>query len=206
MRGGIISMTKVYEDVKELLQDQLKKLAKKSDINATELHNIYEAVDVLKDISTIEAMEKADKEYGEYSNNYSNDYSNEYSQRQGVKGTGRYSREYSQHYMPMWAYDGMSNNSYANMSNQMRTNDNGMSNGGMSNDGMSNNSYDNSYENYSNRRGRDARTGRYVSRDSGYSRAKEKEHMLDRLDDMLDDASSEKERRALEQCIERISK
>lgn len=65
----------------------------------------------------------------------------------------------------------------------------------------SNNSYD-----YSNRRGRDARTGRYVSRDRGYSRADEKEHLLDRLEDMLDDASSERERRAIEQCIERISK
>lgn len=189
-------MTKVYEDVKELLHDQLKKLAKKPDINATELHNIYEAVDVLKDISTIEAMEKADKEYGEYSNDYSNDYS----QRQGVKGTGRYSREYSQHYLPMWAYDGNYANMSNNMSNQMRTNvsnENGMSNGD-----MSNNSYD--YNNYSNRRGRDARTGKYVSRD--YSRAEEKEHMLDRLEDMLDDANSEKERRAIEQCIQRISK
>ena len=231
--------TKLYEDLTEMLQDQMKKIAKKSDITPQELDNVYKAIDVLKDIETIKAMKEAGEEGGEQSHD---GYSQEgYSTRRGVKGTGRgrYSNDgYSQHYpiYPPMMFDGVSNegsyagNSYAPVWNQNRNaemhtsnNQGGNSNaqGGMSNNqsnnqgsmsnnqsmDYSNNSYD--YSNrgdYSNRRGRDARTGRYVSRDRGYSRADEKEHMLDRLEDMLDDASSERERRAIEQCIERISK
>lgn len=48
------------------------------------------------------------------------------------------------------------------------------------------------------RRGRSARTGRYVSRDS------EKERMIGKLEDMMDNVSSEKERRALQQCIDKL--
>ena len=218
--------TKLYEDLTEMLQDQMKKIAKKSDITPQELDNVYKAIDVLKDIETIKAMKEAGEEGGEQSHD---GYSQEgYSTRRGVKGTGRYSNAgYSQHYTiyPPMMFDGASNdgsyagNSYAPVWNQNRNtemhtsnNQGGNSNAqsGMSNNqsmDYSNNSYD--YSNrgdYSNRRGRDARTGRYVSRDRGYSRADEKEHMLDRLEDMLDDASSERERRAIEQCIERISK
>ena len=216
--------TKLYEDLTEMLQDQMKKIAKKNDITPQELDNVYKAIDVLKDIETIKAMQEAGEDGG-----YSNDgYSQEgYSTRRGVKGTGRgrYSNDgYSQHYpiYPPMMFDGTSRdgsydrNSYAggsyapvwnqNHNTEMHGGQGGNSNadGNMSNNqsmDYSNNSYD-----YSNRRGRDARTGRYVSRDRGYSRADEKEHMLDRLEDMLDDASSERERRAIEQCIERISK
>lgn len=46
--------------------------------------------------------------------------------------------------------------------------------------------------------GRSARTGRYVSRDS------EKERMIGKLEDMMDNVSSEKERRALQQCIDKL--
>ncbi len=216
--------TKLYEDLTEMLQDQMKKIAKKNDITPQELDNVYKAIDVLKDIETIKAMQEAGEEGGYSQEGYSQDG---YSNRRGVKGTGRgrYSNEYSQHYpiYPPMMFDGVSNagsytgNSYAPVWNQnrnaeMHEHQGGNSNtgGGMSNNqsmDYSNNSYD--YSNrgdYSNRRGRDARTGRYVSRDRGYSRADEKEHMLDRLEDMLDDASSERERRAIEQCIERISK
>lgn len=215
---------KLFEDLTEMLQDQMKKIAKKSDITPQELDNVYKAIDVMKDIETIKAMQEAEEESGGYSQE---GYSQEgYSTRRGVKGTGRgrYSNDgYSQHYpiYPPMMFDGASNdgNSYSPVWNQrnsdMHMNQSNNQGGNMSNDGgnmpnnqsnnqsmdYSNNSYD-----YSNRRGRDARTGRYVSRDRGYSRAVEKEHMLDRLEDMLDDASSEKERRAIEQCIERISK
>lgn len=220
--------TKLYEDLTEMLQDQMKKIAKKSDITPQELDNVYKAIDVLKDIETIKAMKEAGEEGEEQSHD---GYSQEgYSTRRGVKGTGRgrYSNDgYSQHYpiYPPMMFDGASSegsytgNSYAPVWNQNRNtemhtsnNQGGNSNtqGGMSNNqsmDYSNNSYDYSNrDEYSNRRGRDARTGRYVSRDRGYSRAAEKEHMLDRLEDMLDDASSERERRAIEQCIERISK
>ena len=215
---------KLFEDLTEVLQDQMKKIAKKNDITPQELDNVYKAIDVLKDIETIKAMQEAGEEGGYSKEGYSQEG---YSNRRGVKGTGRgrYSNDgYSQHYpiYPPMMFDGTSRegsydgNSYAGGSyspvwNQNRNTEmhggqvgNSNADGNMSNNqsmDYSNNSYD-----YSNRRGRDARTGRYVSRDRGYSRADEKEHMLDRLEDMLDDASSERERRAIEQCIERISK
>lgn len=215
---------KLFEDLTEVLQDQMKKIAKKNDITPQELDNVYKAIDVLKDIETIKAMQEAGEENGYSQEGYSQEG---YSNRRGVKGTGggRYSNEYSQHYpiYPPMMFDGVSNDgsytgsSYAPVWNQNRNTEmhkhqggNSNAGGGMSNNqsmDYSNNSYD--YSNrggYSNRRGRDACTGRYVSRDRGYSRADEKEHMLDRLEDMLDDASSERERRAIEQCIERISK
>lgn len=215
---------KLFEDLTEMLQDQMKKIAKKSDITPQELDNVYKAIDVMKDIETIKAMQEAGEESGGYSQE---GYSQEgYSNRRGVKGTGRgrYSNDgYSQHYpiYPPMMFDGASNdgNSYSPVWNQrnsdMHMNQSNNQGGNMSNDdgNMSNNQsnnqsmdYSNNSYDYSNRRGRDARTGRYVSRDRGYSRAVEKEHMLDRLEDMLDDASSERERRAIEQCIERISK
>ena len=215
---------KLFEDLTEMLQDQMKKIAKKSDITPQELDNVYKAIDVMKDIETIKAMQEAGEESGGYSQE---GYSQEgYSNRRGVKGTGRgrYSNDgYSQHYpiYPPMMFDGASNdgNSYSPVWNQrnsdMHMNQSNNQGGNMSNDGgnMSNNQsnnqsmdYSNNSYDYSNRRGRDARTGRYVSRDRGYSGAVEKEHMLDRLEDMLDDASSERERRAIEQCIERISK
>lgn len=206
---------KLFEDLTEMLQDQMKKIAKKSDITPQELDNVYKAIDVMKDIETIKAMQEAGEESGGYSQE---GYSQEgYSNRRGVKGTGRgrYSNDgYSQHYpiYPPMMFDGASNdgNSYSPVWNQSNNQGGNMSNdgGNMSNNQSNNQSMDysnNSYD-YSNRRGRDARTGRYVSRDKGYSRVDEKEHMLDRLEDMLDDASSERERRAIEQCIERISK
>ena len=82
-------------------------------------------------------------------------------------------------------------------------------------DGMSNryNSYDRSYDGrrgmdgdndgrYSERRGRDSR-GRYTSRDN-YSRHEEKEHMVSKLERMLQDASSEMERQTIMDCINKI--
>ena len=221
---------KLFDDLTEVLQDQMKKIAKKNDITPQELDNVYKAIDVLKDIETIKAMREAGEEGGYSQEGYSQEG---YSNRRVVKGTGRgrYSNEYSQHYpiYPPMMFDGTSRdgsydgNSYAggsyspvwnqNRNTEMPGNQGGNSNAGgnMSNNqgGNSNNQsmdYSNNSYDYSNRRGRDARTGRYVSRDRGYSRADEKEHMLDRLEDMLDDASSERERRAIEQCIERISK
>lgn len=76
-------------------------------------------------------------------------------------------------------------------------------------DGSYEGAYDGAYDasnDSSYRRGRDARTGRYVSRDRGYSRAMDKERMIGKLEDMMDDAPSEKERRALQQCVDKLER
>lgn len=107
-------------DLCEILDDELREVVKKGDMSPTELDRVYKAVDIIKDIKTIEAME--DYSYDDYSrrNSYANDnmsynmsnarrgrdgdgdgrYSEDGSYRRGRDGRGRYSRENS--------YDGYS--------------------------------------------------------------------------------------------------
>lgn len=82
---------KVYEQIHDMLCDELGEIAKKKELTTSSLDIIYKSVDVLKDIKTIESMEI---EYPSYSQD-------------------GYSRDgYSQGYwgrMPVYAYDdGMS--------------------------------------------------------------------------------------------------
>ena len=66
-------MNELY-DLCENLKDEIKELNKKGDISPTELERAYKAVDIIKDIKTIEAMEDA-----VYSNaNSYDDYSRRY--------------------------------------------------------------------------------------------------------------------------------
>jgi len=51
-------MNELY-DLCENLKDEIKELNKKGDISPTELERAYRAVDIIKDIKTIEAMEEA---------------------------------------------------------------------------------------------------------------------------------------------------
>lgn len=224
-------MDKNYEAIKEILEEQIKKIVKKGDITPQELDNLYKASAVCLDFETKEAMkkaEKSEKEKGEYSQR-GNSYD-------GNSNRGYTNDNYSNHYpwfMPGFrSFDGSSNdysnegsyrgNSYDNQPNwnmgnrgtqpNQSNNSNASYNRGSygsSYDGQSYGGYSEreSYDDGSYRRGRDARTGRYVSRDSyDYSRHNERERMLDRLESMLDNASSEKDRRAIEQCIERIGR
>lgn len=71
---------RVLEDMCELLEAELKQIAKKEDITPQELDNAYKAVDIIKDIETIKAMKKSEGSYGDYSMRmpYSYDYSMEY--------------------------------------------------------------------------------------------------------------------------------
>lgn len=52
---------KVYEQIKDMLCEELEEIAKKNDLTPTSLEILDTAVDVLKDLKTIEAM---DGEYG----------------------------------------------------------------------------------------------------------------------------------------------
>lgn len=88
---------KVYEQIKDMLCDELEQIAKKKELTTNSLDVLYKGVDILKDITTINAMEQ---ESGGYSQEgYSRDG---YSQ-------GYYGR------VPYYMYDdGMSrDNSYA---------------------------------------------------------------------------------------------
>lgn len=100
---------KVLFDIQEMLEDELKKISKKEDITAMDLENIYKMVDIVKDVTTIDAMQKAEKEGYSYardmsrdmSRGYSEDYANAYASyrsydgRRGRDGDsdGRYSED-----------------------------------------------------------------------------------------------------------------
>lgn len=198
---------KMMDDLKEVLEDELKKIAKKGEINPQELDGAYKAIDIIKDIATIKAMEKEYPEEGQsYRGSY--DMSNDYSNR-GNSSYNSYNRGGS--YGPIWNQEqgmnsmrGGSYNSYAG-----RRGRDGDGDGQYSEDG----SYDNYSNDYSNRRGRDAR-GRYTSRDGGsyegsyegrgYSRHSEKERMIDKLETMADIATDSNTKRAIEQCITKL--
>ncbi len=220
---------KALNDLKEMLEDEIKKITKKGDITPQELDSMYKATDIIKDIETIDAM----KEYGEDAE-MSED---KYSQRGGsyrTNGRGmNYSRNYSQNdgysemmmprYMP-YAYGPVWNQNQPDMQEMNMMNKQGQrgsydySNAGrQGRDGDGDGQY--SEDGGSYRRGRDARTGRYVSRDGGsyddssynsyrrggrYSRHTEKERMIEKLETMMDSASSERERQAIMKCIDEL--
>lgn len=173
---------KAMEELKEMLEEELKKITKKGDITPTELENAYKAVDILKDIETIKAMQEAGGEDGGYSmrgNSYMMPY--------------MYSMDDMSYNMShRGSYDGMSHNSYGSYARA-----------GRDGDGDGRYSEDGSY-----RRGRDAR-GRYTSRDgsyeTGYSRHDKKE-MMQNLQMMMQQAGSEKERKAIRDCIEELER
>ena len=79
---------KVYEQIKDMLCDELEGIAKKKELTTSSLDVIDKAIDVIKDISTIEAMEQ---EYG-------------YSQQGGYSQEGGYSGGYFGR-MPYYMYD-----------------------------------------------------------------------------------------------------
>lgn len=194
---------KVMNDLYEILEDELKKIAKKADISPQELENAYKAVDIMKDIETIKAMKEAGGE-GEYSqrggrgsyNSYDGNMSNRGSYAENMSNRGSYG--------PVWNQDMMPYS--MNMSNRGSYNSyDGRAGRDADSDGRY--SEDGSYE-YSERRGRDAR-GRYTSRDGsydGYSRHSEKERMIDKLETMADVTTDPKTKRAIEQCIDKLER
>ena len=102
---------KVLYEIQDILEDELKKICKKEEISSTDLENIYKMVDIVKDVTTVDAMHKAEQEgysrdYArDYSRGYSDDYANAYgSYRRGRDAMGRFTSRDS-------SYDGYSRHS-----------------------------------------------------------------------------------------------
>lgn len=87
---------KVLYDIQEMLEDELKKICKSDNITGTDLEEMDKMVDIIKDISTIEAMKNA--ELGGYSEN-NGGYSYAEASRRGYSETWPYQ-------MPMYAREG----------------------------------------------------------------------------------------------------
>lgn len=145
---------KALEDLKELIESEIKKINKKGDLTTAELESVYYAVDVIKDIDEI--MGKSGSSMDGYS--------------------GYMSRRYAP-YMYADGHD-MDGNSYGY------------------------------HDGVSYRRGRDARTGRYVSRDGRsygrYSRDEARDRMFEKLESMRDSAMDERTRQAIDRCMDEI--
>ena len=97
----------VLYDLCELLEDELHDIVRKGEISSTELEGAYKAVDIIKDIKTIEAME--DYSYDDYSrrNSYDGDNMSYNMSREGMSnarrgrdgdGDGRYSERRGRDY------------------------------------------------------------------------------------------------------------
>jgi hypothetical protein len=88
---------KVYDQIKDMLCDELEEIAKKKELTTNSLEVLYKGIDILKDISTIKAMEQ--------------EYPDEGYSRDGGYSQGYYGR------MPYYLYDDMGmaqdGNSYA---------------------------------------------------------------------------------------------
>ena len=59
---------RVYEQIKDMLCDELEEIAKKKELTSSNLEIIDKAVDVIKDIDTINAMNEAGYSNEGYSN------------------------------------------------------------------------------------------------------------------------------------------
>lgn len=92
----------VLDELKEMISRELKTITRQDSITPQTLEAAYKAVDILKDIETIEAMQEA----GYSNNSYDDDMSYTsmrsngmgYSYARGRDSRGRYtSRDYSRH-------------------------------------------------------------------------------------------------------------
>lgn len=172
-----MGLSKHYDQLKDLLEEQICKILKKGDITPQELDSLYKASAIMLDMETEKAMKQSEG-------------NEEYEMSHGNMGGN------SNHY-PWFMYHDNDishrGNSYnMPMNHSMDTYNHAY-------DGAYAGAYDASQENeYSERRGRSARTGRYVSRDS------EKERMIGKLEDMMDSVSTERERRILQQCVDKL--
>ena len=53
---------KTLHELHDILESEIKKVTRKGDITPAELEAMYKAVDIIKDITTIEAMKKAEED------------------------------------------------------------------------------------------------------------------------------------------------
>ena len=85
-------------DLCDMLDDELREIVKKGDISPTELDRAYKAVDIIKDIKTVEVMEEGGYSNDGYSGNsyrgsYGYDGMSDARRGRDGDGDGRYSED-----------------------------------------------------------------------------------------------------------------
>ena len=192
---------RTYEELRDMMRHELDVLTKKGEVTKESLDYFQKLTSTL---CKIEELMKSEE--GGMGNN---------SSQMGNSQTGGYSQRM---YYPMpMSYEGQSMNQGGNPNNYTM---NRGSYDGSYDGGANRGSYDGSYdggsygrqgrdgdsdgrysEEGSFRRGRDYR-GRYTGNE--YSRHTAKERMIEKLETMADVAGTEKERKALMQCVEQL--
>lgn len=101
---------KVLYSIEDKMMDELKRICNKPEMSQSDLENVYKMVDIIKDVSTVEAMRDAGYSQANYRVSYDDpsmsytrygnrSYDDGYSDRRGRDAMGRYtSRDgYSTH-------------------------------------------------------------------------------------------------------------
>ena len=67
---------RILYTIEDIVEEELKAISKKDELSETDLENVYKIVDIIKDITTIEAMEHSEHERGgkHYSRNRDGEY------------------------------------------------------------------------------------------------------------------------------------
>lgn len=206
----------MYENLLDMLDREISEIERKHDLDEKSLDNLYKlcvsSKAIMKRIAYEEGQEAGKSmSYDGYSMARGRDAMGRYTSRDGqsMDGTSNAMR-------PYWMYDGMMSreisnaqggNSYAmntsnasyNTSNEQGVQSNAMRRGADGdNDGRYNESRDNFR--YSQDRG-----GSYTDGNSyEYSRAASKQKMVKKLETLMDDTMSEKERKAIQKCMAEI--
>lgn len=211
----------MYEDLRDMLEREVKEIEKKGDLDVQGLDNLYKLMTALKVTDRCIEREKGEQNGGMSADRGGNTYG--YGGANNVSNDYPMTHDYSRTYemMPHYAYamDGRSNDrsmdysrdrsydrhSYDDKSYDGMSNDGGMSNAGRrgrdgDNDGRYNESRDNFRDN-SNRRGP---YESYDGRSYEYSRDNSRKKMIQKLETLMDDTMSENERKAIMECIEKI--
>ncbi len=91
---------KVLYDIQDMLEDELKKIAKKEEISTNDLDNIYKMVDIVKDVTTVEAMKSGGYSQESSRRSYDGSYGRggSYNSYEGSYGRGSYDGSYDGSY------------------------------------------------------------------------------------------------------------
>ena len=171
----------MYEDLRDMLEREVKEIEKKGDLNVESLDNLYKLMTALKVTDKCIDREKGehdgmvgDTSYGTYGH-----YGNRYSRDDGM------THDYTTRRMPHYSMDVHHEMSHAK-------------------DGDGDGRYNESRDNFRDNPNRGGSHESYDGRSYEYSRDASKKKMIQKLETLMDDTLSENERKAIMECINKI--
>ena len=177
---------KSLEKLKEMLCEELEKIGKKGELSAGMLETVHKLTDTIKNIDKIEMLEE-DGEYSEAGNWMGEGRMYGTSYARGGRGRGRNAKRDS---MGRYSREGgYSEDGYSEEGGSYRRSERSYASGAGGSGGGS--SYARGDHGGSSRRG-------------GYSYDGAKDYMIEQMEEMMEMAESEQERKAIQQCIQKL--